>query len=77
MVREKDLSITAVHRICKKAGAERVSESASLELARVLEEVGVRIARDASEYMMHAGRRTLKARDIEIAAKKMSETLRL
>jgi len=77
MVREGELSVAAIHRICRKAGAERVSESASLELARVLEEVGVRIARDASEYMMHAGRRTLKAKDVQIAAKKISETPRL
>jgi len=33
MVREGDLSVAAIHRICRKAGAERVSESASLELA--------------------------------------------
>jgi histone H3/H4 len=76
MVREGDLSIVAIHRICKKAGAERVSYSASEELAGVLEEVGVKIAKDALEYMMHAGRRTLKARDIEIAAKKRYEKLR-
>jgi len=76
MVGEHDLSIAAIHRLCKKAGAERVSESASQELARVLEEVGAKIARDASEYMMHAGRRTLKAKDIKIAAKKLSETPR-
>ena len=69
--------MAAMHRICKKAGAERVSESASLELARVLEEVGVKIGKDALEYMMHAGRRTLKAKDIKIAAKKMFESGRL
>ena len=77
MVSEVNLSIAAMHRICKKAGAERVSESASLELARVLEEVGVKIGKDALEYMMHAGRRTLKAKDIKIAAKKMFESGRL
>jgi histone H3/H4 len=76
MVRERDLSLAAMHRICKEAGAERVSESASLELARVLEEVGVKIGKDALEYMMHAGRRTLKAKDIKIAAKKMFESQR-
>jgi len=76
MVRERDLTITAMHRICKKAGAERVSESVSLELAQVLEEVGVKIGNDALEYMMHAGRRTLKARDNEIAAKKIFESRR-
>ncbi|MEM3041804.1 MAG: NFYB/HAP3 family transcription factor subunit [Nitrososphaerota archaeon] len=77
MVHERDLSIAAVHRICKKAGADRVSESASSELAQALEKVGVKIAKDAVEYMMHAGRRTLKAKDIKIAAKKVSETPRL
>ena len=69
--------MAAMHRICKKAGAERVSESASLGLARVLEEVGVKIGKDALEYMMHAGRRTLKVKDIKIAAKKMFESERL
>ena len=77
MVSDDGLSLATMHRTIEKAGAERVSESASLELARVLEEVGAKIARDALEYMMHAGRRTLKARDIEIAAKKVFETLRL
>jgi len=42
-------------RICKKAGAERASYSASEELAGVLGEIGVEIAKDALEYMMHAG----------------------
>jgi len=55
-----------MHKICKKAGAERVSESASLELARVLEWIELKIAGDAMEYMMHAGRRTLKAKDIKM-----------
>ena len=77
MVREGDLSLAAMHRICKKAGVERVSESVSLGLARVLEEVGVKIGKDALEYMMHAGRRTLKVKDIKIAAKKMFESGRL
>jgi histone H3/H4 len=71
MVHEEDLlSIVAMHRICKKAGAERVSDSASVELAKVLNEIGVKIARDALESV-HAGRRTVKAKDIEIAASKM------
>jgi len=77
MIREEDISLSALHRICKKAGAERVSISASLELAKVLEEVGLKLAQDALEYMMHAGRRTLKARYIKTAAKKMSESTRL
>jgi len=63
MVHEGDVSLSAVHRVIKKAGAERVSRSASEDLAQVLEEVGAKIAGDALEYMVHAGRRTLKAKD--------------
>ena len=73
MVHEENLSSAAMHRICKKAGAERVSESASVELAKVLEETGVKIAKDALDYTMHAGRRTVKAKDIKVAASKLFE----
>ena len=60
-----------MHRICKKAGAERVSEAAAEELAKVLDEVGVKIAKEAIDYALHAGRKTVKAEDIEIAARKV------
>ena len=68
-----ELAIAPMHRICKKAGASRVSEAAAKELAKELEEVGVKIAREAIDYAMHAGRKTVKAEDIEIAAKKVME----
>jgi len=66
-----ELAIAPMHRICKKAGAYRVSEAAAKELAKVLDEIGVKIAREAYDYAMHAGRKTLKAEDIEIAARKV------
>ena len=66
-----ELAVAPMHRICKKAGAERVSESAADKLAKVLEDIGVRIAREAIDYAMHAGRKTVKAEDIEIAARKV------
>ena len=66
-----ELAIAAMHRICKKAGAERVSESAAIQLAKVLEEIGIKIGREAVDFAMHAGRKTVKAEDIEIAAKKI------
>jgi len=71
MPSEVDLSIAAMHRICKKAGAERVSESAAREMAKVLEELGMKIGREALDFAMHAGRQTVKGRDIEIAVKKV------
>jgi len=70
MVSDGGLSLAAMHRICKRAGAERVSESATKELAVVVEELAIRIAREAYDYALHAGRKTVKARDIRIAAKK-------
>lgn len=66
-----ELSIAPMHRICKKAGAARVSESAAKELAKKLESIGVRIAKEAIDYAMHAGRKTVKAEDIEIAVRKV------
>jgi len=66
-----ELHVAPMHRLCKKAGADRVSESAAKELAKVLDEVGVKIAREAMDYAMHAGRKTVKSEDIEIAARKV------
>jgi len=66
-----ELAVAPMHRICKKAGADRVSESAAKALAKVLDEVGVKIAREAMDYAMHAGRKTIKSEDVEIAARKV------
>jgi histone H3/H4 len=66
-----ELAVAPMHRICKKAGADRVSESAAKELAKVLDEIGVKIAREAMDYSMHAGRKTIKSEDVEIAARKV------
>jgi len=68
---DPELSVAPMHRICKKAGAERVSETAAKELAKVLEEIGIKIAKESIDYAMHAGRKTVKEEDIEIAARKV------
>jgi histone H3/H4 len=70
---KSELSVAPMHRICKKAGASRVSEAAAKALASHLEEIGVKIAKEAIDYAMHAGRKTVKAEDIEIAARKVLE----
>jgi histone H3/H4 len=66
-----ELAVAPMHRLCKKAGADRVSEAAAKELAEALEEIGVKIAKEALDFAMHAGRKTIKSEDIEIAAKKV------
>lgn len=68
-----ELSIAPMHRIIKKAKADRVSESAANALAVALEEIGIKIAKEAIEYAMHAGRKTVQGRDIEIATRKVVE----
>jgi histone H3/H4 len=66
-----ELALAAMHRICKKAGAERVSEPAATEMGKVLEEIGVKIGKEAIDWSMHAGRKTIKAEDIRRAAEKV------
>ena len=68
---KSEIAVAAMHRLCKKAGAERVSEAAAKELAKALEDIGIKISREALDFAMHAGRKTIKAEDIEIATKKV------
>lgn len=70
-MKSSELALAAMHRLCKKAGAERVSDSAVKELAKTLDDIGVKIAKEAIEYAVHAGRKTVKGRDIEIAGRKV------
>jgi DNA-binding protein len=70
---EPEIAVAPMHRLCKKAGAERVSEAAAKELAKTLEEIGIKIAKEALDYAMHAGRKTIKTEDIEIATRKVIE----
>lgn len=68
---EGDLQLAPMHRIIKKAGAERVSEEAAEELRKTLDAIGVRIAKEALDFTRHAHRKTVKAEDIVIAVKKV------
>ena len=66
-----ELAIAAMHRIIKKSGAERVSESAAKEMSKFLERIGINIGKEAIDWSMHAGRKTVKAEDIRRATEKI------
>jgi len=66
---DSEIALASVHRIIKKFGAERVSDSAADELRRILEIVGENVARQAVELARHAHRKTIKPEDITLASK--------
>ena len=70
-VAKNDLRLAAMHRIIKKAGAERVSDSALKELRIALEAVGHQIAKEALDFSKHARRKTVRVEDIQIAVRKV------
>ena len=64
-----------MQRLCKKAGADRVSEAAAKELAKALEEIGVKIAKEALDYAMHAQEKPLKRKILKSRLKKVTGKL--
>lgn len=63
------LPLAAMEKILKLSGAERVSDKAKAALKDAVEDVAEKIAADAVKLAIHAGRKTVKAGDIKLAAK--------
>jgi histone H3/H4 len=64
-----ELGLAAMYRFIKKSGADRVGDDAAGELREILEDIATRIASQALDLSLHAGRKTIKAEDIRLAAK--------
>ena len=63
------LPLAAMEKILKQCGAERVSDKAKMELKSTIETLADEIAAKAVNLAKHAGRVTVKASDIKLAAK--------
>jgi histone H3/H4 len=68
-MKSSELGLSAMYRILKKAGAERVSDESADELRRILEDVAGNIAKNAVDMASHAGRKTIKGEDVKLASK--------
>lgn len=66
-----ELPVAAVDRIIRRSGGQRVSESAAKELAEVLEEYALDIAKEATSLAEHAGRKTVRDTDVRLALRRM------
>ncbi|RCV64961.1 histone H3/H4 [Methanophagales archaeon] len=69
MIKMSELPIAPVTRIIRNAGAERVSDDASQELIRLLEEEAEKNAVKAVHLARHAKRKTVTKEDIVEATK--------
>ena len=72
MPRKRSLVAAApMAEILKRAGAERVSETAAKALAEVIRDIAFEVAKDAVRFAQHAGRKTVKRSDVELARKRI------
>ena len=71
MTEYPELGLAGMYRIIKKSGGERVSEEAADQLRKILEEIANKISDQAVDLSVHAGRKTIKAEDIQLAAKNL------
>lgn len=55
--------------ILRMVGAERVSDEAARAMAEVIMDKAMELARDAVRFAKHAGRKTVKRADIDLARK--------
>ena len=72
-MKSSELGLSAMYRILKKSGAERVSDESADELRRVIEDIAGTIAKNAVDMAKHAGRKTVKAEDVKLASKSFSK----
>ncbi|RME77997.1 histone family protein [Candidatus Woesearchaeota archaeon] len=69
MTAKRLIPLAAMEKILKDVGAERVSDKAKVALKNIVEDIAEEIAENAVKLASHAGRKTVKAGDVKLAAK--------
>jgi len=72
-MKSSELGLSAMYRILKKSGAERVSDESANELRRIVEDIATEIAKNAVDMSKHAKRKTVKAEDVKLASKSLTK----
>ena len=67
--KDRIIPVAPIDKLIRKAGAGRVSDKGAERLAQILEEVGTILASKAQELTVHAKRKTVTDKDIELAYK--------
>ncbi len=66
------LSLNAMDKLLREAGALRVADEAKEALAEVLAEKALQLGAEATKYAEHAGRKTVTRKDIKLAGNSKS-----
>ena len=66
-MKDRIIPFAPLDRLIRKAGAKRVSQSASEKLAEILEQIGLDISHQAIALANHAGRSTVTQSDFDAA----------
>lgn len=68
-MKRKVISLSAMEKLLKGIGAERVSDSGKEALRDVLEEKAEEIGKKAWELAKHSGRKTIRSDDVRLAVR--------
>jgi histone H3/H4 len=67
-----EISKAPIARLLSQAGGDRISAEAVDEMVKYTEEYVLKVGAEASKLCVHAGRKTVKADDIKLAAERLN-----
>ncbi len=65
--KDRMIPVAPINRLMRQAGATRVADNGSIAMAMKLEEFCTQVTKQAYRLALHAGRKTVNAKDVEFA----------